>query len=302
MKRVDIKVGFGCNNLCKFCIQGDKRKKEKDKSSSEIKRILKKSRPEHDQVVFTGGEATLREDLPELVEYAKKLGFKEIQIQSNGRRFAYESYCKELITKGANQFALALHGPTAKIHDGLTRAKGSFSQTVTGINNLIALNQDVLMNTVITKNNYKKLPQLADFFIDLGVRQFQFAFIHINKIILNDPKLIEEIIPRKSEVMPYVKEGLQKGIDADVRVMTEAIPLCFMEGYEEQVAENNYIPEGAVYDGNLHIEDYGEYRKNEGKKKAEKCKKCKYFKICEGPWREYPQIFGWDEFKPVIEE
>lgn len=299
MKRVDLKVGFSCNNHCKFCVQGNKRETHKDKSISEIKKILKECRSDYDQVVFTGGEVTIRNDFPEIVQYANNLDFKVIQIQTNGRRFAYMDYCKELVSKGANEFAIALHGSKPEIHDGLTRAKGSFKQTTQGMRNLVSLNQRILTNTVITKQNYKDLPNLADLFIDIGVGQFQFAFIHINQIIKNDPDLIEEIIPRKSNVMPYVKKGLDKGIEAGMRVMTEAIPFCFMEGYEEHIAENNYIPEGTVYDGDLHIEDYGKYRKNEGKKKAEKCKECKYYKVCEGPWKEYPDIFGWDEFKPV---
>ena len=33
---------------------------------------------------------------------------------------------------------------------------------------------------------------------------------------------------------------------------------------------------------------------------TENCIKCKYNKICEGPWKKYPEIYGWDEFKPII--
>jgi len=95
-----------------------------------------------------------------------------------------------------------------------------------------------------------------------------------------------------------VKKGLNVGINAGVKVMTEAIPYCFMEGYEEYIAEK-VIPESDVFDAGFEVKDYSKYRKNQGKAKGPNCPKCKYYKICEGPWREYPQIFGWDEFKPV---
>jgi len=298
MQRVDIKVGFQCNNHCRFCVQGDKREKYPDKTTKEIKKILREARKKHEALVFTGGEPTIRKDLPDLVEYAKGLDFKVIQIQTNGRMFAYKKFCEDLIKKGANEFALALHGPNAKIHDGLTVAVGSFEQTTAGIKNLKSLGQHILMNTVITKPNYKYLPQIAKLLVSLGVDQFQFAFIHINHIILGDKKLIKEMVPRKSEVIPYVKKGLQIGIDAGVGVMTEAIPYCFMKGYEGYIAEKG-IPNGSVYDADWSIEDYGEYRRTEGKTKDVNCLKCKYYEICEGPWKEYPHIFGWDEFKPV---
>jgi MoaA/NifB/PqqE/SkfB family radical SAM enzyme len=34
-------------------------------------------------------------------------------------------------------FAVALHAPEAEIHDRITRAPGSFAETVEGINNLV---------------------------------------------------------------------------------------------------------------------------------------------------------------------
>lgn len=300
MKRIDIKVGFQCCNRCRFCVQGDKRYEFPDKNTNEIKKILKNSRKEAEGVVFTGGEPTMRpKELLKWVAYAKELGYSVIQIQSNGRSFSYLSYCKDVVKAGANQFALALHGSNAKIHDYLTRAPGSFEQTVQGIKNLKSLNQCVLMNTVITKPNYKDLPKIAKLLVNLRVNQFQFAFIHINKIIASDLKLMNEIVPKKSEVMPYVKKGLQIGIDAGIKVMTEAIPYCFMAGYEEYIAER-IIPKTSVFDANLVLKDYSQYRKNQGKLKGPECKKCKYYQCCEGPWREYPEIFGWSEFKPVL--
>jgi MoaA/NifB/PqqE/SkfB family radical SAM enzyme len=299
MKRVDIKVGFQCSNRCRFCIQGDKRFEYPDKTTKEIKKILKESRKNVEGVVFTGGEPTFRpRELLEWVKYAKELGYKTIQIQTNGRMFSYIGYCKDLIKAGANEFGPALHGSTPEIHDYLTRAPGSWEQTTKGIRNLRALDQYILTNTVINKLNYKDLPNLAKLFVSLGVDQFQFAFMHINNIIANDPNLIKEIVPRYSKIELYVKKGLNVGINAGVKVMTEAIPYCFMKGYEEYIAEK-MIPESDVFDADLKVKNYSKYRKNEGKSRGPNCIKCKYYKICEGPWREYPQIFGWDEFKPV---
>ena len=299
-KRVDVKVGFSCNNYCKFCVQGDKRDRYDDKSTERVKEIIEEARENHDKIVFTGGEVTIRNDLPELVKCANDLGFKNIQIQSNGRRFAYNHYCKKVIKSGASEFGFAIHGPNAKVHDNLTGAKGSFSQTTMGVKNLISMGQRVNLNHVITKQNYKLIPDTADLFIKLGVSQYQLAFIHINRIIAADKEKINNIVPKKSDVIPYVKRGLQKGIDAGINVMTEAIPLCFLGEYKDYAAEMGQIPDGAVYDADFSIDNYESHRKNHGKKKGEKCKKCKYYNICEGPWKEYPAIFGWSEFEPVI--
>lgn len=299
MKRLDLKVGFQCNNRCLFCIQGDKRFTTPNKSDKEIKQILEKMRKNHDGVVFTGGEPTVRSELIDWVRYAKKLGYKYIQIQSNGRMFSYKDYCKTLIKAGANEFSPALHGSTAKIHDTLTRAPGSFEQTVQGIKNLRELDQYILTNTVVTRMNYKDLPNLARLLVDLRVDQFQFAFMHINQIIAHDEKLIDQVVPRYSEAVPYMKKGIDIGVKAGIKVMVEATPYCFMKGYEKYISEQ-YIPFTSIIDGSIKLDDYAAYRKTKGKAKGPQCKECKYNKICEGPWREYPEIFGWSEFKPVI--
>ncbi len=294
MKRIDIKVGFSCNNNCLFCAQGHK-KSFGDRSTIEIERDLSSSKIRCGGVVFTGGEFTIRKDAFELVSYAKVLGFSVIQIQSNGRMFSNKAFCKKIINCGANQFALALHGHTPDIHENLTRAKGSFNQTVRGIKNLKELSQTVLMNTVVNLQNYKHLPELAHLFVDLGVDQFQFAFIHP---IGTGYKYFDEMVPRISDAAPYIHQGLQIGIDAGISVMAEAMPFCLMNGYEKYVSELR-IPVTEVSDVDSYVLDYLQQKKNEGKMKFKKCFACNFNKICEGPWKEYPERFGDYEFNPI---
>jgi len=299
MKRIDIKVGFQCNNHCRFCVQGNKREIYPNKTDKEVRSILKRMKKGYQGVVFTGGEPTIRKELIDWVKYAKELGYKKIQIQTNGRLFYYIDYCEKIVMAGANQFSPAVHGSSSKIHDYLTRSPGSFKQTIQGIKNLKSLNQHILTNTVVTKYNYKDLPNLAKLLAELKVDQIQFAFMHINQIISNDSALIEKIVPRYLEVEPFIKKGLDIGIEAGIKVMTEAIPYCFMKGYEKFIAERT-IPEATVFDTGHEIKNYSKYRKTKGKAKGPRCSVCKYNKLCEGPWKEYPKIFDWSEFKPVI--
>ena len=295
MKRIDLKIGFLCNNHCQFCVQGDKRYHFGNRPISQLKTFLRESRPEAEGVVLTGGEPTLHQDFLELVSYAKKLDFKVIQIQTNGRMFAYKSFCQKTIEAEATEFSPALHGPNAKIHDFLTTVPDSFAQTSQAIKNLKELGQKVMTNTVITTANYKYLPAIAKLLVNLGVDQFQFAFVHISGTAAENQ---DWIVPKKSQIMPYVKKGLSIGLKANCRVMAEAIPLCMMKGYEDYIAEK-IIPMAKVFDAEYIIDDYTKYRQTQGKAKGPNCSKCKYFKICEGPWREYPKLFGWSEFKPV---
>lgn len=295
--RVDLKLGFSCNNRCRFCVQGDKRYRVADLQTEELRARLKEARGHADSIVFTGGEVTLRPDLVELVALAKELGFRTIQLQSNGRMFAYRKTCEALIEAGANEFSPALHGHTAELHDYLTRAKGSFEQTVRGIRILKALGQPVITNSVVTRSGYRHLPELARLLIRLGADQYQFAFVHpVGTAGASFPS----VVPRLALVARYAAEGLDLGVSAGVRCMTEAIPPCILPGREHLVAEW-IMPETRVYDASVVVESYREYRLTEGKLKGPRCPECHWFDRCEGPWREYPEHFGWDELVPVLD-
>lgn len=294
-KRVDIKIGYQCNNHCLFCVQGEKRKSCAFRDKNEIKKDLIEARKSCDSIVFTGGESTIHPSFLDLVRLAKRLNFKTIQIQTNCRMFAYKKFCQETIKAGANEFSPALHGHTAKLHDFLTTVPGSFEQTIQGIKNLKMFGQRIITNTVINKFNYRHLPRIAKLLVSLKVDQFQLAFVHIIGAARENRNFI---VPQKSQIMPFVKRGLDIGIKAGIKVMTEAIPYCFMLGYEQYIAER-IMPEAMVIENQFKIRDYKEYRINLGKMKGSCCSGCLYFSICEGPWREYPEIFGWEEFKSV---
>ncbi len=293
--RVDIKTGWLCNNHCIFCVQGRKREIYGNKSTDEVKRLLEEARQDTDSVVFTGGEVTIRKDLIDLVKFAKSLGFRRIQIQTNGRMLAYKKLCEDLIDAGANEFSPALHGHTPELHDYLVSAKGAFRQTVRAIRNLRELDQLIMTNTVIVKSNFRHLPEIARLLVALQVDQFQLAMVHPLGTAAEN---FYRVVPRFALLRPYLHKALKIGIKAGVIVMTEAVPYCFMQGLEPYVAER-IMPRTKIMEGHLTVEDYTVHRLTEGKMKGPQCKQCIMNPMCEGPWREYPEHYGFDEFIPI---
>ncbi len=293
--RLDLKIGFACNNRCRFCVQGDKRHEVAPPETGDLRRELEDARGGAQGVVFTGGEPTLRDDLLELVALAAQLGYRPVQIQSNGRMFASREACQRLIDAGATEFSPALHGPLPALHDWLTRAPGSFAQTTAGIRNLKRLGQYVLTNSVVVRANFRNLPALARLLVQLGVDQFQFAYVHP---VGTAGEALTAVVPRMELAAPYLMEGLRVGRAAGVPVVTEAVPYCILPGFEEHVVESR-IPSTRVVDAGVVVEDYRQYRLHEGKLKGPDCPGCRWFEACEGPWREYPERYGFGEFRPV---
>jgi hypothetical protein len=86
----------------------------------EMMQLVRDEKPIPCMVVqFAGGEPTIRDDLPEIVQEAKKIGFTLAQIATNGVRLAKDlEFCKELRQKGLNTIYLQFDGVTEKPYIG----------------------------------------------------------------------------------------------------------------------------------------------------------------------------------------
>jgi len=302
----DIKLGYSCNNDCIHCVVADQRERaiktrgSQDLTTEEYKRELYDSRTRGcGAIVFTGGEPTIRKDLIDLLNYARSIGFY-IAMQTNGRMFCYEKYARWLAPLQI-EYAVALHAPIREIHDSITRRKGSFNQTVQGIKNLIAFGQSIWGKTVISKKNFALLPELVNFYINLGIKNINIAFPHAQG---NAWKYFDDVVPRYSDIVKFVFESIdfcenhnkQNGDNVDLSF--EAIPYCFIQGHERYVAEllllNKKYSESKQLDGKR--KNWETVRKDI-KSKFPQCKSCIYDKICEGPWKEYAYRYGSEEFR-----
>lgn len=295
--RLDIKLSYQCNNRCLFCVQGDKRCRLPDKTGSEITKILLDNKNDYAEVIFTGGEITIRPDILGLIRQATKIGY-QVHMQTNGRMFAYGAFCDQVIDAGAHDFTISIHGSTPQMHDRLTRCPGSYQQTLQGIKNLISLRQHVYTNTVITKYNYRSLKKMSLFLINLGLKSYSFAYPHLLGSAWNN---VNKILVTKSVLAPFVQDALAAGLKKGGLPGTEAIPLCFLGPYWSRSIEYTSKNDIRVFDTTV-IKDFNKWRTQEGKVKGPACRACTFFSICEGPWREYPQLFGWKEFKPVTKK
>jgi uncharacterized radical SAM superfamily Fe-S cluster-containing enzyme len=107
-----VEVTQDCNLSCSFCFVSSG-PGGKQLSQSEIVDRLEtvKAGGGPRPIQFSGGEPTVREDLPELVETATEMGFEHVQINTNGLRLAHEEgYAGELADAGVTAIYLQFDG------------------------------------------------------------------------------------------------------------------------------------------------------------------------------------------------
>ena len=304
MPRIDLKVGYSCNDACVHCVVDDFRdvlrhtRRRQDKTTEDLKAEITDGRTRGDELVVTGGEPTIRRDLVELLRHARELGFR-ILIQSNGRGFADPELARQVNELGEISYCIALHGPEARIHDAVTCRPGSFDETVRGIRNLVAVGGTVYSKVVLSRTNYEVLPETCRSLVELGVSHVSIAFPHA---LGRARKLWDEVVPRYTEVVPYVHRALDLLRAAGRTGDAETFLYCHMEGYEAHITEimqqlEDYV-ELNQYGSDRGVENWSRVRW-EIKTKFPPCRSCRFDPVCEGPWTEYAEAFGGGEFVPV---
>ncbi len=118
-------------------------------------------------LALTGGEIFIREDLFEIVKYAKNRGFF-ISLMTNGSLIREEHF-EEIINLKPIKFEITLYGATAEMHDNITRIKGSFEQTVSAIKRLHRDGIKVIIKTTLMNLNFKELEDIEKLSCELGV-------------------------------------------------------------------------------------------------------------------------------------
>ena len=301
IERLVLFMNYSCNNNCVFCING-----ERDRAIYKKTNILKQDMLEGKKKGATyleliGGEVTIRGDILELVSFAKSIGFKTISITTNGRMMAYPDFAEKIVAAGMTDVVFSLHGPTAKVHDALTRSVGSFDQLMKGLENVKKLGlKSIGTNTTIVKQNFKLLPKIGELIYVLGIRNAEFIFVDPN--IGGARKDFKKLVPTISSISPYVKKCLDLGSNGKSKHWhIRYMPLCNFSNYLNQISEvderENFNTAHVAPDfKNNSVETS---RAEAGKIKIATCKKCDLNDICEGVWKEYAKNVGTEELIAV---
>ena len=202
--RMDLAVTYRCNNDCAHCYNAREREFP-ELTTAAWKQILDKlwdlGIP---HVVFTGGEATLRHDLPELIAHAEANG-QITGLNTNARRLADEKYVAQLVEAGLDHVQITVESCEADIHDEMMCSKGAFKQTIKGLKNALNSPLYVMTNTTMLRTNVDTIPDTLDFLADIGV-----PTIGLNALIYSGNGLTVGTGLAESELQPILDIAVQK--------------------------------------------------------------------------------------------
>ena len=178
----EIAVTYRCNNACVFCYAGcgaagcsgapRSVTGSTEMSLAQVKDVIRifKEDAKIPFFSFTGGEPLLRDDLEEMIRYARRCGL-QVNLITNGI-LAGPRRAKSLFDAGLRTAQVSVEGVDGVTHDVLTARPGSFTKTLEGIQGLQRAGISVQTNTTVSAVNAAQVHMMPRFLKSLGVTRF----------------------------------------------------------------------------------------------------------------------------------
>lgn len=136
------------------------------------KRVLREGRDlDCSSVQFIGGEPTMHPNFMQLVREASELGYKYIEVFSNGTHLGDEL----LIFFKSHDIHLAIswYACSPEVHDRITGRAGSYLRTMAGISRAVELGIPVRVGVIEMDLNRDDLKGATDVLRELGVTSYR---------------------------------------------------------------------------------------------------------------------------------
>lgn len=248
-----------------------------------------------------GGEVTLRDDLPKILRLARKVGFSEITLVTNGVRLGDLRYVKSLIAAGVTHVRMSVHGPDADSHDPIVVVPGAFERLTRGISHLKRLGIPVGFNFVLIRENAALLPAfLQKFVVDEGHDDVIVYFPHERGMMaLNAGKIglsYEDARPHLLKAAALLDEAGKLHA-----LLIANVPPCAAPELADLLLDWERDPDEA---GAAMLNPEGRRTDLKAMKDGQKgtvpaCRACALKDRCRGVEGEYVRRFGVDEFRAL---
>ena len=240
-----------CNSNCIMCPmpEGARRRGK----SAEIDRLilLAKQIPKAaPHITITGGEPFMAgKELFRLLDFCQsKFDTTEFLLLSNARALAIQEYAELLRdTLPPNSIiGVPLHGSTEKTHDTITRSRGSFQQTITGLLNIQAFNIRTELRIVVSRLNYRDMTGLAKLIVRLFPQVDHVCFM-ATEMTGEARKNAELVWLPYRQAFESCADAIKILIESGINVRLYNFPLCTVDPAFWTICRKSISPEKVRY-------------------------------------------------------
>lgn len=293
---VSIHMTDVCNSRCRFCAEASHEHSQDLTHKEEIFKFIES----HDTNKWTalnihGGEPTLSPALLEVIQTAKKLGYRYVILQTNAQRIgADREYAEALDASGVDLYNIGFHGSNSEIMDQLTGVPGSFQKAIKGIRTIAEFHKPIRITTVISALNYKDISSIVSLAAQEGISHINISAMQIAGSATSN---LEMLFVLYSEARPYIEEAVNLAESLGLAVTFEGFPFCVLKGFEKYQVDWTAQRLKLIY-RTIIIDDYNKFLTKMTRTFGAQCENCSKHDECSGVYKEYANKQGWSEFYP----
>lgn len=315
LKHIEINIWKACNNKCIFCMSSNSElwdvkfidfEKLKDK-------LINYYNNWYISVGFLWWDVSIYPKIEDLFILCKKLWYKEINAISNAMVFSDYTFAEKVVRAWLTRINISIHSHKPEIEDYLTKIPNWLYKKIEAIKNFQKLHKEWLLksqlsvNIVLNQKNYKSILKTVLFFNKkLLINDIRINFIWLDDMIKEN---WDELKLSYSDFIPYLKKLIYISLKENIRLTFDTIPHCIFY----KVGSDNYkgIIERFLWEDLDTITEidwsnndtnfnWKEKKKNLLKTQFNQCDKCIYKKNCQWVWKEYWEMYWWNEFEPIL--
>jgi len=283
-----IPITAVCNQKCIFCAAHGRN--DHPSLENTLSEIDARIRHGEKQIILSGGETTLCEDLFKIIRYIKRRGLA-IEVQTNGLTSRNMKVAKVMTALGVDLFNINFPTHESGLNDRITGTAGTLPQRIQGVKNLLACGAEVRITNIILSINYEKLPEYVKFIAENfpGIKYIQFSYLKGLGAAMENSWLL----PPYEKAEPYIIKALELCEKNSIEMIVDHIPPCFMGRFYKKNID--YIKTGAGADVSIPESE---------KAQLPGCEKCAIKDRCFGPRKEHLLMLpkGSVFIKPVLKK
>ncbi|MFH0818827.1 MAG: radical SAM protein [Patescibacteria group bacterium] len=241
---------LNCNFYCAHCgSNAGKKVHTNELTTAEIKKTFFEIAQDYDakkiMIAITGGEPLLRQDIFEVMSYAKKLGFSWGMV-TNGFLVDEQVVCN-MQKSGMDTVVVSIDG-IGKIHDDFRNVSGAYEHAVNAVKLLAKADflKDLQITTSVHQGNIDNLEKMYETFLPLGITSWRVMNIdpigraENNKLLLTPEQL--------KQLLDFIKIKRKQNKKVDI---TYGCAGFLGLDYEREVRRNFFICNTGINTGSI---------------------------------------------------
>ncbi|MFO0660214.1 MAG: radical SAM protein [Polyangiaceae bacterium] len=247
-----------------------------------------------------GGEPTLRDELPALIQSARRAEYDTVLVQSNGLRLSYQAYAAALVKAGLTHVRLNVKSADPVLHDTLSGRPGTLSLVWQAMDHLRALGVSIAIDVLLTTETIDGLAETIETAASKGARSAMLWLLSAHES--DEPEVLSRV-PKLSLVAESLERAGRVAGRLGFEIQSLHTPACTLPSTLRSLITPaaslkllvaNPAPEG------MPIRAFKlEESPIEGGAFLEGCADCRERPSCSGPRADYLAAYGPDEFRPI---